>query len=115
MFGKKHRHRADDLADRLDTAHQTIEQLKADVATAEFNQRTAIDARVLAESITAQQRGELVRRAGTILRLRETNTALEKRVAELQAANETAYTDLASRSGANGEAGIPRQREDGAA
>ena len=100
MFGsKKHRRRADDLAERLDTALQAVEQHKADLETARFNERTAIRARERAEKITANQRGELAKRAATILRLRETNTKLEQRLADLQEANESAYADLAARAG----------------
>lgn len=116
MFGiKTHRHRADDLAERLDTALQTIDQQKADLETARYNERTAIQARERAENITAGQRGELAKRAATIIRLRETNAKLEQRLADLQAANETACADLVKRAGTNSSADIPRQREDGAA
>jgi predicted phage tail protein len=111
MFGKKHRLRADELQTRLDAVLQTNEQLRADLETARYVQRTAINAREEAENISASQRGELAARADTIRRLNGTElarendrlkahaAALEKCLAGLQAANESAYADLAARAG----------------
>lgn len=113
-FGSKTR-RIRELETLLDTAQRRHDRTTDDLGTAQFNQRTAINARERAENITVSQRTELVARAATIRRLRETNAALEQRLADLQAANEQHYADLAARSGTVAPVEFPRQREDGAA
>lgn len=86
IFARKHQRRAADLEGRLDNAHQRIEQLTADVETARYNERTALQAREAADNRAA---------------------ALDKRLIELQSANEhacKALTDQADTTPTGGAA-----------
>ncbi|MEZ0066734.1 hypothetical protein ABIA32_002746 [Streptacidiphilus sp. MAP12-20] len=99
MFGWKKRAR--ELETQLAAAVRKIASFDSLIRTHEYNTRTALTRRDLADTRTAALRSELVKAKAANQRLRSANAALERR--------------LAARAAGSGPTDMPGQRKDGAA